>query len=527
MKKIFVILGVLGIVILIGIVGLVVVMKNLAGDQIKMQYDEVPQTPYKIEVETKVFSEIISVERYAQLEKWLSYGSIYEIQSKIKAGEITVEELVVFYVKRIEKNDGEYNSVLRLNENILEEARNQDKKIRDGEKLGPLTGVIVLVKDNVSVEGMGTSAGSYALKNLTTSRSSFVVDSLKSKGALILGKANLSEFSNFMSMPSANGFSTLGGQTKNAYGKYDVGGSSSGSSVAASLGFSTVTIGSETSGSLIYPAGQNSVVAIKPSLGLLSRDLVIPISEAQDTLGYIGRNVEDVYKVFKYSLLRDENDPLSQNYDLLDENELNIELDKSYIQGKRLGILNDGSNEINKVISDLKGLGCEVVEIQMSDELNNIDMMTVLSYGIKHDLNSYLQNPAVKSPHKNLEEIIAFNNIDDTRAPYGQFYLELGQGNSTIKDEYESIVKKNRKISSEWIDKTLEENKIDYLVSMSNALSGVYAPAGYPAVTVPSGYRENGEPYGVTFVGPLCKDLSLLNFAYGYEQGTLYRKNPK
>ncbi|MCT4632427.1 MAG: amidase family protein [Firmicutes bacterium] len=527
MKKFIIILVIVLGIIAIAIATMFAFMKSSVGDQIVLQYDEVPDTPYKLNLDTSDFDNAISNKRYNALSEIIPYGDIEEIQNMISKNQISIEELVSFYGKRISKLDREYNSVIRLNENALREARKEDENLKNGAALRELTGVIILVKDNVSVKGMNTSAGSYALKELKTDRSSFVVKSLQEKGAIILGKVNLSEFSNFMSMPSSNGFSTLGGQTKNAYGKYDVGGSSSGSSVAASLGFSTITIGSETSGSLIYPAGQNSVVAIKPSLGLVSRDLVIPISEAQDTLGYIGRNVKDVYKVFKYSLSKDENDPLSQNYDLLDENELNIELNKSYIQGKRLGILNDGSDEINKVIGDLKGLGCEVVEIQMSDELNSIDMMTVLSYGIKHDLNNYLQNPAVKSPHKNLEAIIAFNNIDDTRAPYGQYYLELGQGNSTSKDEYESIVKRNREISSEWIDKTLEENKIDYLVSMSNALSGVYAPAGYPAVTVPSGYRDNGEPYGVTFVGPLCKDLSLLNFAYGYEQGTMYRKNPK
>lgn len=352
-------------------------------------------------------------------------------------------------------------------------------------------------------------------------------EKLKDSDGIILGKANLSEWSNFMSMPSSNGFSVLGGQTKNSYGKYDVGGSSSGSSVSASLGFASVTLGSETAGSLIYPAGQNSVVAIKPTLGLLSRDLIVPISGAQDTAGIIGRSVEDVYKVFKSSIAYDENDPLGKHVKEFNLEDMQNQLDNNFLAGKRIGMLKEDSERASELKKELQQAGAEVVEISMDTMGEGIDMMSVLLYGMKEDVKAFLNHKDVISEYKSIKDIVDFNEIDaKDRKPYGNALHQQVLDGNLSKEEYEKIVAENRKIAGSIIDNAMREKNIEAIASFSNELSGIYAPAMYPAVTVPAGYKADGEPYGVTFVASLNEEYKLLNIAFSYEQATLHRKNP-
>lgn len=525
MKKVLIIIGIVLLVLSVGAYfGFQYLVSQLVGDQLELQNDT-PATPHKLSVDTSSFDAVLTDSEYDELSTWLVGATVTEIQAAIAKGDLSVESLVAFYGKRIGKLDASFNSVIRLNPDILEQARAQDEALAKGEALSPLTGVIVLAKDNISVEGMNTSAGSFALKDLSTDRHAFLVQTMVDKGALIIGKANLSEFSNFMSMPSASGFSTLGGQTKNAYGNFDVGGSSSGSSVASALSLSTVTLGSETAGSLIFPAGQNSVVAIKPTTGLLSRDLIIPIAEAQDTAGVIGRSVEDVFMVYKASMVKDMNDPYNDAFAALPQGAMEAELETDYLSGKRLGFVDNGSVEMKAMRADLERLGATIVDVTVTPA-SNPDMMNVLLYGIKNDLNAYLANDAVKSPLKDLAEIVAFNKESEDRAPFGQYYLETGLTNKDSKEEHEAIVVNNQSVTSKAIDDCLMENNLDGLVSMSNDMSGIYAPARYPAVTVPSGYKATGEPFGITFVGTFSDDINLLKLAYSYEQGTKYRVNP-
>lgn len=369
--------------------------------------------------------------------------------------------------------------------------------------------------------------GSYALKDLTTNRDAFIVTQLKNADAIILGKANLSEWSNFMSMPSSNGFSVLGGQTKNAYGKFDVGGSSSGSSVSASLNFATVTIGSETSGSLIYPAGQNSVVALKPTVGLLSRDLIVPISEAQDTAGIIGKTTKDVLDVFSVILAFDKNDPQANHIKSFNQKSLDTSLDSHYLKGKRLGIIKEDSKRYKLIKKELESLGAEVVNIDFGEKIPEIDMMSVLNYGIVVDVKTFLNHPDVNTSFKSLDDILAYNKQDpENRMPYGATLHENAIQTTISKEAYEEIVILNRNHASSVIDQALANYDIIAIVSFSNMLSGIYAPAMYPALTVPAGYTSNGEPFGVTFVGSLNDDVKLLNIGYCYEQATQHRIPP-
>lgn len=523
MKKVLLII--LAVIVVIGAggyLGLRYYVKSL-GDQLSLQYDKTPESPHKLVLDTAVF---VDDENYDKQLGWLPEATIETIQDKLEAKEVTVQELVKFYGTRIAKLDSQFNAVLRVNKEALSEAALQDRAIENGEGLKPLTGVVVLAKDNIAVKGMSTSAGSFALSELYSTRDAFIIQTLKEQGAIVLGKANLSEFSNFMSLPSSSGYSTLGGQTRNAYGKFDVGGSSSGSSVAASLGMATVTLGSETAGSLVFPASQNSVVAIKPTMGLLSRDLIIPISEAQDTAGVIGRSVADVSSVFSAVLERDMNDSMSQYHDQLSSLGEAVSLSSEALNGKRFVVIDEGDTRMTGIISDLTRLGAEVVQVNFPEKAADINMLPVLTYGILHDLNAFLANKDIVTPLKNLEAIVTFNNEATDRAPFGQFYLEDAL-KATLSDvDYEILVEKNYQTGLEIIETLLKDHQADAIVSLSNGFSGVYAPARCPAVTVPSGYTESGEPYGVTFVGGLCDDFKLLNFAYGYEQGTLHRKAP-
>lgn len=530
MKKIIFII--ISILVISSSIGLVLIKKGMDSmDQVKLQYENEVISTLKRPLLFEPFETALAgqtVERKEYIRGLVLGEDVTEVQALVAKGQLTVEELVLFYVDRIKENDSYYNSVIQLNPLALKEARELDKRIAENQEIGRLSGLVVLIKDNVAEQSMNTAAGADVLKQLTTSRDAFVVSTLKAEDAIILGKNNLSEWSNFMSMPSSNGFSTLGGQTKNAYGRYDVGGSSSGPAVAVAMNFASVTIGSETAGSLIYPASQNSVVAIKPTLGLLSRDLVIPISEAQDTLGLMGRRVTDVYAVFSSIVAVDESDSKSEFAKIYLEREAvkgTPVLNKDYLRGKRIGVLNGESSAQTQLIQELESLGATVIELELDQGELEIDMMSVLNYGMVHDLELFLENDAVNSPVQSLKEIITYNkNKAEIRMPYGELLLEGALDQKNSKKEIEAIIDKNRLLSRDALNSLIEDNQIEVIASFSNELSGIYAPAGYPAITVPAGYRENGEPYGVTFVAKALEDQKLFQVAYAYEKGTKHRK---
>jgi len=529
-KKIFIGIGV-GLVV-VG-AGAYFFISNLISsmDQVKLQITNEKESAFKRTLDFSPFEKGLAEfteDRIKVLGDMILNSEIAEVQGYITNGELTCEELVLYHMNRIKIYNDQYKAVIQLNPNALAQAKEVDEKIKNGEFVGELFGVTALIKDNIASVDMNTSTGAYALKDLKTKRDAFIVGELKKADSIILGKANLSEWSNFMSMPSSSGFSVLGGQTKNPYGQFDVGGSSSGSSVAAALNFATITLGSETAGSLIFPAGQNSVVALKPTTGVLSRDLIIPISEAQDTAGVEARSVSDLQKVFNVIATNDENDPLGK---AASEYQASIEisqLEGTYLKGKRFGVVNNGTEEMKKIIGEFKSLGAEIVEVEFDKSANSADMMNVLLYGINEDVKAFLNHPDVITEFKSLEEVLAYNKEDaDKRMPFGAHYHEEALKLELSKEAYEEIVKNNIKITSEAIDSLLKKNEVEAIISMSNELSGIYAPAMYPAITVPSGYRADGEPYGVTIVGSGNSDNMLINIAYAYEQGTLHRKDPK
>jgi len=461
-----------------------------------------------------------------QLDQLILEKSIAEIQEALMNKDLSCRDLVRYYIDRI-KQFAEYHAVICVNEKALDVAIAQDQGIANGDVMGPLFGVVVLLKDNIATIDMPTTAGAEVLRNMMSSRDAFVVQQLRNADAIIIGKANLSEWANFMSEPSSNGFSVVGGQTKNAYGDYDAGGSSSGSAVGVSLNLATVSIGSETCGSLIYPASMNGVVTIKPTVGLLSRDLVVPITEAQDTLGPMGRTVEDVWTVFQVALAYDQNDPKAQACLELNPSEFEGPLREDYFIGKRIGLLKEDSDRYRQLYKEFEILGATIIELSIDQEKLGIDMMPVLQYGIVEDVKSFLNHPSILTDVKRLEEVVGFNRLNpEKHMPYGQKHFEDALALKISKAQYEMLAQKNYNIASHTIDDTMKELKLDVMVSFVTDLCYVYATARYPAVIVPGGYIENGKPYGITFVGSYLDDVKLLRYAYAYEKSTKHRKMP-
>lgn len=510
--------------------------------QIEKQYTKEVKTSSKKDLKFESFTnsmERLNEERYKQLEKILLNSDINEIQEGYKNRAYTVEEVTAFYLKRIEKYDkNKLNTIIELNPDAIEIAKELDKRLINYRMEGKLFGIPVLLKDNIGTgDKMGNTAGAKALENSKCDKDSFVAKKLRDSNAVILGKANLSEWANFMSVDSANGYSSLGGQTHNPYGKFDVGGSSSGSAASIAASLATIAVGTETAGSMIYPASQNSVVGIKPSLGLVSRDRIIPIAEAQDTAGAIGKSVKDAVVLFDVLVGYDSNDVETENARSYENIDYTNFLVKDGLKGMKIGVvvnekvINNYRKEdkeiLSKSIEILKSLGAEVKEVKMDDEGFKVNYINVLLNGYKNDVKKYLETIGSKDI-RSIEDVIRYNKEDmKNRAPYGQGLIEKAQDNKSTEEEMKKEIENNRKVTGDSIDKALKDSDVDVLLSLSNYISGVYAPAGYPALSIPAGYRSTGEPLGITLVSTKFGEEKLIKAAYSYEQGTKNRKEPK
>lgn len=506
------------------------VMEEQVSDQVKYQYDDEKTTKLKNKINIDQFkSELTKMDdaRFKSIDKLVVNANIKDIQNMYDIKQITCEELVTYYLKKIEKYDiNKLNSIIELNPDVIKIAKEKDS----GEKQGKLYGIPITLKGNIgTADKMHTTAGAYALKDSVLDKDSFVAQKLREEGAIILGKTNLSEWANYMSDKSSSGYSALGGQTHNVYGKYDVGGSSSGSAASVAGGFSVASIGTETAGSMIYPSSQNSVVGIKPSIGLVSRDRIIPIVKVQDTAGIVARNVDDTALILEAISGYDANDvdtkeaeQYKEDYTkYIDENSVK-DLKVAII--KPLGARNEELDILKRIGKEFKDMGAKVIETKFSDEANNIEMSKALEVGFKYDINKYLEMAKVKGVN-DLKDIVEFNKKDlDNRAPYGQELLENSLEDKTSIEEYEKLINKNREKASKVIDDVLKN--ADVIISLSNQTSMVYAPAGYPALTVPAGYKTTGEPIGVTFVGSKFQEGKLIKIANIYEDNTKHRKDP-
>ncbi len=476
-------------------------------------------------------------------ESWLNEATIDDIQSKMESGELTSQELVVLYLKKIADFDPKINSILEVNPEAIHIAAALDAERKIKGARGPLHGIPVLIKDNIDTsDKMHTSAGSLALQHSIALKDSFVAAQLRKAGAVILGKTNMTEWANFMTIGMPSGYSSRGGQVLNPYGpgKYDVGGSSSGSGAAIAANLATVAVGTETSGSILSPASQNSLVGIKPTLGLVSRNGIIPIAHSQDTAGPMARTVKDAAYLLNVLVGKDENDPITETNP--DKGAINYAsgLESNDSTTFRIGIarsvyfdyLSEEKREIlNKAIEKLEEIGMNVIDEVSIPSTQAKWSYDVLTYEFKSGLNSYLSglHPSIKI--RSLEDVILFNreHKDDT-LKYGQKLLVDSQDTSgTLKEsEYIDALEFDRYHSTkQGIEFTLAEHSLDAIVFPNNFGAAIPAKAGYPSITVPAGYTIEGEPVGITFTGTAFSESTLLKIAYAFEQVTKHRQSPK
>ncbi len=472
-------------------------------------------------------------------ETWLQEATIDDIQEKLSSSELTSKELVLLYLDRIANND-HIQSVLEVNPDALHITAALDAERKEKGSRSKLHGIPILLKDNINTaDKMHTSAGSLALQNSISPKDSTVATQLREAGAIILGKTNMTEWANFMTRGMPSGYSSRGGQVLNPYGpgKFDVGGSSSGSGAAIAANFATAAIGTETSGSILSPASQNSIVGIKPTIGFVSRSGIIPISNSQDTAGPMARTVTDAVYVLNAITAIDHEDPITNTNTLLDIDFTQF-LNKVDLKGVRIGIARatyfdylkeDKLAVMNEAVRKLEGLGAEVIDVTIPSTKAKWSY-DVLTYEFKTSLNAYLNSLDQSINVRSLKDVIDFNNNDRERMlRYGQTLLEDAEATSGTLTEAEYINAREKDIylsTEQGIDVTLTDNNLEAIVFPNNFGAAIPAKAGYPSITVPAGYTGEEEPVGITFTSTAYSEPTLIQLAYAYEQATKHRKTP-
>ncbi|GLJ13019.1 hypothetical protein SUGI_0203440 [Cryptomeria japonica] len=472
-------------------------------------------------------------------------ATIQQIQLAFKTGRLTSISLVEFYLHTIEKLNPELHAVIEVNPDVLLLAEKADvERHKAGGYIGGLHGIPVLLKDNISTKDkLNTTAGLFALLGSQVPRDAGVVSKLRKAGAIILGKASLSEWAHFRSFNIPSGWSARGGQCKNPYVlTADPCGSSTGSAVGVSANMVTVSLGTETDGSILCPSSFNSVVGIKPTVGLTSRAGVIPISHNQDTVGPICRTVSDAVYLLDEIVGYDihDHEATKSAAQLIPKSGYKQFLKIDGLQGKRLGVVRNpdlllGSSEavsFEEHLETMRREGAILVENEMFSGLLNIsnDMEEiVVKYDFKHDLNIYLSE-LLQSSVRTLADIISFNiqhATEEEILSYGQEIFLQAQNTSDLNtQQYREALEGNHMLTKNGIHKVLVTYELDALVTLDDRIYTVLAIAGYPGISVPAGYSKSGVPFGIYFGGGRGSEPTLIEIAYAFEQVTKIRMIP-
>ncbi|TDF99832.1 amidase [Paenibacillus piri] len=481
---------------------------------------------------------------------WIIEADIMALQAAMEAGSVTSEEIVRYYMTRIRNCDQSINSILEINPDAVHIARALDKERLEQGCRGMLHGIPVLLKDNIDTgDRMHTSAGSVALADSFAASDSFVAARLRSAGAVLLGKTNMTEWSNFMSGSMPAGYSSRGGLVLNPYGPGElfVSGSSSGSAAAVAANMGAAAIGTETAGSIVGPACQNNVVGIKPTVGLVSRSGVIPISYSQDTPGPIARTVTDAAILLGALTGVDDNDPAtlrSVNRAFADYTPF---LDAGFLRHARIGIPRHYYRHLDPerlaimetAIAALKDAGATIIDpVAVRVEPSNWNN-DIIAYEFKKGLNRYLSRLADSVPVHSLQELIAYNSLHaETALRYGQDTLIRSQETTLTGEAYRRKKEEAwRAAVPEGLDAVMDRERLDALM-LPGDVDGMYAAArlGYPLIAVPAGYCSKGTvdadgdctkgPFGAVFSGKAFSEPVLIKIAYGFEQATRHRFPP-
>ena len=486
--------------------------------------------------------------------------TIAELQRGMQSGKYSARAIAEKYLERIEETDKRgpaINSVIEINPEAIEIADALDKERKAKGLRSPLHGIPVLVKDNIdTADRMATTAGSLALEGSRPPKDAFIAGRLREAGAVILGKTNLSEWANFRSTHSTSGWSGRGGQTRNPYVlDRNPCGSSSGSGAAVAASLAAVAVGTETDGSIVCPSSANSIVGIKPTLGLVSRSGIIPIAHSQDTAGPMARTVTDAAVLLGALTGIDSRDPVTEQSRGKSFADYTKFLDPAGLRGARIGVARKFFGFSEKVdrlmqtaIDEMKRQGAVIIDpadVATAGKFDDSEF-EVLLYEFKADLNSYLASLGAQSRVKSLKEIIEFNEKNkEKEMPYfGQeiFIRAEAKGPLTSK-AYKAALAKNLRLSrAEGIDAVMLKHNLDALVAptggppwptdlingdhFAGASSTPAAVAGYPNINVPAGYIF-GLPVGISFFGRAYSEPTLIKLAYAFEQATSLRRPPK
>lgn len=491
----------------------------------------------------------------------LEEATVPQLQEWMRSGRYTARSLTEAYLARIESMDRQgpaLRAVIETNPDALAIADSLDAERKAGRVRGPLHGIPVLVKDNVdTADRMQTTAGSWALYGTPAPRDSFVAERLRAAGAIILGKTNLSEWANFRSTHASSGWSGRGGQCLNPYVlDRSPCGSSSGTGAAIAASFAAIGIGTETDGSIVCPSAANSLVGIKPTLGLVSRAGVVPISHSQDTAGPMARTVADAAALLSALAGVDPRDPATAASRAHLRQDYTRFLDPNGLKGARIGVARKKyfgydphtDRVVNAAIEQMRSLGAVIVDPADLPHAGDYDdaEFDVLLYDFKADLNAYLASRGSTAQVRTLADVIAYNARDRAREMpfFGQEIMEMAQkkGPLTEKAYVDARAKCLRMARTEGIDATLAAHRLDAIVVPTGNLpcaidvllgdhnlgggSTPAAVAGYPSINVPAGYAF-GVPVGMLFIGRAWSEPTLIKLAYGFEQGTRHRVAPR
>jgi len=465
---------------------------------------------------------------HESIKEFIVNKDISTIQAYISEDKFSYEDLVKFFIYRIYKHELDknlyLNAIISLNPNVINEARELDKK---AQKDNLLYGIPILVKDNINVKGLTTTAGASVFINNYVDNNAFVINQLKKNDVLILGKLNMSEWAYYFCRPCPVGYSSLGGQTLNPYGRkiFESGGSSSGSGVSVAANYALASLGSETSGSILSPSSKNSLVGLKATIGSLSRSGIVPISSFYDTSGPMTTNVYDNVLLFNAMIGYDKNDEQSYQANRININEM-LDFNTSNI---KVGLSNIYNNDslIYNALQDLKKIGVKSVFYE-SKRYSIPDFRNILTSDMKRDLPKYILGYGNKSlTVKNIRDIVNFNNRDTfLHAPYNQILFKGILNDSTTNRKLEKMKEETRSNATDYLNKIMKDKNFDIFVSVDNNMAGIAAAAHFPALTIPMGYRKNGQPKNITFITRSNNEQLLYNLGFHYERVSMRRKTP-
>lgn len=472
-----------------------------------------------------------SEDDYQRLKPMILEQDISTLQKHIAGGNMSYEQLTQWYFYRILKfeNDPQktLHSIIDLNPNAVDLARRCDRE--KDKKQHPIFGMPILVKDNVNTAEMPTTAGAEILIN-NQADDAFIIQQIKNKGGIILGKANLSEWAYFFCHGCPVGYSAVGGQTLNPYGrhKFETGGSSAGSGTTMAANYAAAAIGTETAGSILSPSSQNSVVGLKPTIGYLSRGGIVPISSTLDTPGPMTRSVKDNAILLSAMMGKDPRDAttLGVNIPILDLDGITGQ----DIKALRLGVIESFMSDslYNLTMEKLGAAGVTLVKLKMG-EISFPEFVTFLNADMKKDLPKYLSSAAGSSIKiRTMEEIVEYN-LKDTlnRMPYGQGYFEGILAEDISEVDFAKMKKDYKTKAQAFFGNQMDEHQLDAILSINNYSAGQAAMAQFPCLTVPMGYKESGEPISLTFIGKPWTENQLLQMGYAFEQLRKIRKMPE